>query len=612
MEVRSIRQYHPRTIHQTFRERVAESADAPAYHRFDAETSGWTTLNWYDVSRLVDDYAKAITRVGLKPGARVGILLANSPDWIAFDVAAMSCGLVTVPLYLQDSAENWAAIISKAGCRLVLVETHVHWNALAGAIPEDTGMLVVWVRRSSKSATGATNSSAKVTIETLASAVASGRGIDLPIDRSKADDLATIIYTSGTTASPKGVMLSHHAILWNAAAVTRFIAIEPDDVFLSILPLAHAFERTLGCYLPMMAGASVAYARAPQTLAEDFMTMRPTVFLGVPRIYERIAVRIRRKAGGVAWYRWLLETAARIGWARFQAERGLRPGPSILERLAHNLLNWFVAGRVRAALGGRLRVAVSGGASLPPDVSHFLCGMGVPLVEGYGLTEAAPVVTATTIEDSLPGSVGRPLHGIDVKLGENDELLVKTPSRMIGYWQDARASSEALDDGWLRTGDTARVDEGRVYITGRLKDLLVLSTGEKVPASAVEAAVNAEPLFEQACVVGDGRPCLVAIVIPETVAWERFAAEHNFDPVLPGDEAARRIVLARIHRTTTHLAVPAQIRAVVVDGEPWTTTNGLLTPTLKVRRDAVAKRYAGEIEDRYLALDATNREGAAR
>jgi long-chain acyl-CoA synthetase len=612
MEASSIRQCHLQTIPQRFRERVAESADASAYHCFDVETSSWTSLNWHHVSRLVDDYARAINRVGLEPGARVAILLANGPDWVAFDLAAMSCGLVTVPLYLQDSAENWATIISKAGCRLVLVETDGHWTELARATPKNTGMLVVWIRQPLTSATASTNSSTTVSIERLASAVAAGRGVELPIDRARPDDLATIIYTSGTTASPKGVMLSHHAILWNAAAVTRFIAIEPDDVFLSVLPLAHAFERTLGCYLPMMAGASVAYARAPQTLPEDFKTVRPTVFLGVPRIYERIAARIRRKTGVSTAYRWVLETAASIGWARFQAERGRGPRPSILDRLAHRLLDWFVAGRVRAALGGRLRVAVSGGAPLPPDVSYFLCGMGVPLVEGYGLTEAAPVVTATTIEDSLPGSVGRPLHGVDVRLGENDELFVKTPARMIGYWQDARATNEALDDGWLRTGDTARIDNGRVFITGRLKDLVVLSTGEKVSASAVEAAVSADPLFAQVCVLGNGRPCLVAVVIPETEAWERFAIEHNVDAALPGDEAARRIVLARINGTTTHLAVSAQIRAVVIDAETWAPENGLLTPTLKVRRNAVAKRYAGEIEDLYRALDATNREGAAQ
>ncbi len=607
-----MRQCHARTIHATFRERVTEGADAPAYHWFDAEASGWTTLNWREVACLVDDYARAITRVGLEPGARVALLLANGPGWIAFDVATMSCGLVTVPLYLQDSAENWAAIISKARCRLVLVDTHSRWTALSRVLPEDNESLYVWIKQTSKSATSTTNSSKGVSIETLASAVTAGRGVDLPVDRSKADDLATIIFTSGTTASPKGVMLSHHAILWNAAAVTRFISIEPDDVFLSVLPLAHAFERTLGCYLPMMAGASVAYARAPQTLAEDFKTVRPTVFLGVPRIYERIAARIRRKAGDATWKRWLLETAARIGWARFQAERGRAPRPSMLKRLAHRLLDAFVARRVRAVLGGRLRVAVSGGAPLPPDVSHFLCAMGVPLVEGYGLTEAAPVVTATTIEDSLPGSVGRPLHGIEVRLGENDELLVKTPSRMIGYWQDARTTSEAFDDGWLRTGDTARIDDGRVFISGRLKDLLVLSTGEKVPASAVEAVVGADPLFAQACVVGNGRPCLLAIVILETVAWERLAAEHNVDPALPGNEAARRIVLARIHRMTAHLPVPARIRAVVVDAETWTTENGLLTPTLKVRRDAVAKRYAREIDDLYRALEVASREGGAR
>jgi long-chain acyl-CoA synthetase len=609
MEDLRVAQPTARTIPRLFRQRAAENPDTDAYREYDAGRSTWKLWTWHDISRRVDEYASAIACLDLQRGDRVAILLSNGPDWVAFDVAAMSCGLVTVPLYLHDSPRNWAAILSNTECRLLLLDTPARWAVLERARPEGGAPLTVWVRQASDAhARPASSTPAGATIVDLATALSLGRGCKPPPDPTQPDDLATIIYTSGTTATPKGVMLSHRALLWNAVAVTRFIAIRPDDVFLSILPLAHAFERTLGCILPMMAGSSVAFSRSPQTLAEDFKSVRPTVFLGVPRIYERIVARIRRKAGSRTLGRWLLETTARIGWAHREAATGRGPPPSLLQRLAWPLLEWFVAGRVLSALGGRLRVVVSGGAPLDPDIARFLAGLGLPLVEGYGLTEAAPVVTATTFEDSLPGSVGRPLHGVQVRLGADDELLVKTPSRMIGYWADAAATNEVLVDGWLRTGDIARIEENRIFITGRLKDLLVLSTGEKVPASAVEAAITADPLFAQACVVGDARPYLVAIVVADRDEWSKFAADRHFDPDAPNGEDARRHVLRRLQACTPHLSAPSQIRAAHIDLDAWTAADAMLTPTLKVRRDAVKRRYAHEIE----ALYATGQRAARK
>jgi long-chain acyl-CoA synthetase len=425
-----------------------------------------------------------------------------------------------------------------------------------------------------------------------------------------ADATATLIYTSGTTGPPKGAMLSHFAILWNCEAATKFIAPLPSDVFLSFLPLAHAFERTLGYYLPMMGGATVAYARSVDTLREDLVIIRPTVLLAVPRIYERIEESIRQETDRSLVTGALVRLTADIGWQRHEARWRRGPAPGLGRRLLWPLLYGFVARRLLGALGGRLRVAASGGASLPPDTARFLVGLGLPLVEGYGLTEAAPVVTATRLGEILPGSVGQPLHGLDIKLGPRDELLVRTPSVMKGYWQDGTATVAAIDrDGWLRTGDVAEIRDGQVFIKGRLGERLALSTGEKVMASTIEAAIRRDPLFDQVCVIGEGRPCLAAAISLNPKRWASAAAELDVDAKAPNTASAA--ILQRINRLLYDLPRFAQVHAVHLVLEPWTIQQGLVTPTLKIRRQAVEERYASEIAALYEALKEARKSLAA-
>jgi long-chain acyl-CoA synthetase len=399
-------------------------------------------------------------------GDRVAILLRNGTDWVAFDIAAMASGLITVPIYSHDSLANAAHILANSGARLMVLDTWEQWVALAPWSFRFPALTHVWVRQARTA--NAPTASAGPTVTPLAHALSSStEAIREPA--LAADATATLIYTSGTTGRPKGVMLSHFAILWNCEAATRFIAPLPGDVFLSFLPLAHAFERTLGYYLPMMGGATVAYARSVDTLREDLGIIRPTVLLAVPRIYERIEERIRQESDRNSFKRALVRLTADIGWQRHEARRHRGPAPGLGRRLLWPLLDRFVARRLLGTLGGRLRVTASGGASLPPDTARFLVGLGLPLVEGYGLTEAAPVVTATRLNEIVPGSVGQPLHGLNIKLGPQDELLVRTPSVMKGYWQDEMATAAAIDrDGWLRTGDVAEIHDGCVFIKGRL------------------------------------------------------------------------------------------------------------------------------------------------
>jgi long-chain acyl-CoA synthetase len=422
----------------------------------------------------------------------------------------------------------------------------------------------------------------------------------LPPLSAKANDIATLIYTSGTTGRPKGVMLSHFALLWNAQAICSVVPPRRDDTFLSILPLPHAFERTVGHYLPMMGGCTVAYARSPQDLPDDLTVIRPTAMLGVPLLFERMCAAIRAKTAGNPAKRKLLQLAIDVGWRRFVAEqRRSRLGPGA--RLLWPLLKRLVALPVLTAFGGRLRVVVSGGAPLDQSVARMLIGLGLPVVEGYGLTEAAPVVAANRLDDNLPGSVGRPLDGIDVKLSSKGELLVRSPSMMAGYWKDDERTKKAFDTGgWLATGDLAEIrPDGRVIIRGRLAEMIVLSIGEKINPNVVETEITRDPLFKQAVVVGDRRPHLVAVIVLNTEAWALFAAERGLDPRQPNHGASKIELLARITSLLTALPRYAQVRAVHLTLEPWTIEAGLLTPTLKIKRDRVVPLYAREIENLY-------------
>jgi long-chain acyl-CoA synthetase len=322
--------------------------------------------------------------------------------------------------------------------------------------------------------------------------------------------------------------------------------------------------------------------------------------LGVPLIFERICAAVRAKAAGNAAKQTLLQLTVAVGWRRFvAAQRGSRLGPGA--RLLWPLLERLVAMPVLAAFGGRVRIVFSGGAPLDQGIARMLIGLGLPIMEGYGLTETAPVVAVNRRDDNLPGSVGRPLDGIEVKLSSEGELLVRSPSTMAGYWKDDERTKKAVDTaGWLATGDVAEIrPDGRIVILGRLADMIVLSIGEKVNPNVVEAEIARDPLFKQAVVMGDRRPHLIAVIVLNADAWTLFATERGLDPRQPNQEASKIELLARIALLLAHLPRYAQVRAVHLTLEPWTLEAGLLTPTLKIKRDRIFPLYAKEIGDLY-------------
>src|SRR5450759_3840297 len=464
------------TLWGLFRERVRRSPDGIAYRDYDPIAENWRDHTWQTIAARVDRFRAALAREELEAGDRVAILLPNGIDCVCLDMAAHASGLVVVGLYPHETAVSNAYILGHSEARLALLDTEARWQTLWPLRSEFPSLERMWIR---DVGAGPATPTSEPIVRKLADVLANAREPPLP-HAAAPSDLATVIYTSGTTGRPKGVMLSHFALLWNAQASAAIIPPRRDDVFLSVLPLAHAFERTVGYYLPMMGGCAVAYARSAQDLRDDLVAVRPTVMLGVPLLYERMSAAIRTNVAGNFAKRALLRIAAFLGWRRFEAAQH-RASPGLASRLLGPILKRYVAVPVLAAFGGRLRVAISGGAPLDQDVARLLLGFGLPLGEGYGLTEAAPVVAANELDDNLPGSVGRPLQGVEVKLTPEGELLVRSPSMMTGYWKDDGETARTLDPmGWLSTGDVAEMKDGRIFIRARLREMIVLSIGEKV------------------------------------------------------------------------------------------------------------------------------------
>ncbi|MBI5277255.1 MAG: long-chain fatty acid--CoA ligase [Burkholderiales bacterium] len=582
------------TLPDLFDGRCARSPLGAAYRQFEPGW-GWRTFNWADMRAQADRWMGALARERLKPGERVAVMLRNSVEWVCFDQAAQALGLVVVPLYPTDNPGNVAYILGDCGARVLLAGEAERWRALEPLRSQFPQLSLVVCAEGLDVRRGMA--------WPLAQWLALPPG-DAVRHAAKPADLATIVYTSGTTGRPKGVMLSHRNILSNADAVLQMVKGYREDLFLSFLPLSHTMERTVGYYVPVMTGSCVAFARSVQDLADDLLAIRPTMLVSVPRIYERVYARLQAQleAKG-APARALFDKAQEVGWHRFEAGQHRAGAPGTLEELAWPVLRHLVADRILERLGGRLRVAVSGGAPISARLAHCFIGLGLPMLQGYGLTEASPIVSCNRFEDNVPDSVGRPLPGVQVRLGERDELLVRGPNVMMGYWNDPLKTREAIDEaGWLHTGDIARMDaEGHLYIVGRIKEIVVTSTGEKVAPADLELAICEDPLFEQAMAVGEGRPCMGALAVLNADGWRTLAAELDVteDASSLGDPIVRRAVLERMDARLGAFPTYARVRRVALTLEPWTIANGLATPTMKLRRRPLQERYAAEIERMY-------------
>ena len=569
------------TLDGLFRERIRRNPDATAYRYFDAEAGGWQRMSWSEMGAIVSRWRAALQGEVLSPGDRVALMLPNCCEWVQFEQAALSLGLVVVPLYVNDRAANIAFILEQTQSRILLIDDNDQWQSLRGELKALSSLKHVIVLGQVED-----DDSRLLTLKDWLPDASS----ELQYREADPGDLATIVYTSGTVGRPKGVMLSHKNILWNAYAGQQCVhSLDADDVFLSFLPLSHMLERTAGYYIPMLVGAQVAYARSIPQLAEDLLEIRPTVLISVPRIYERIYAKIQSQLDARPSHeRRLLQLAAYVGWKRFRYRQHAGFWSPVI--LLWPVLKRLVANKIMARLGGRIQVAICGGAPMPAGVARFFIGLGLPLLQGYGMTETSPVLNVNRPWNNDPYGVGPALEDVEEAISQEGELLARGPGIMLGYWQNQQATGEMIDeDGWLHTGDIARFEGGRVYITGRLKDIVVLSNGEKVPPADMELAISMDPLIEQVMVIGEGRPFLVALLVLDREEQQKAQAES-----LKPDALCQRI-----SRQLGNFPGYAQVRRVAVIEEPWTVDNEMATPTLKLRRNRILERYQSVVESLY-------------
>src|SRR5262245_33018749 len=500
--------------------RIAQTPLGEAYRQFDRAAGRWISCAWHELGVLVERWGQALDREGLSRGDRVALLVPNGVEHVAMDQAALSRGLVPVPLHAIDNPDSILYILEDSGAQVLLLDTVDRWHKLQAA---DKARLA-GLKRIVCLAADATTDPGDARVVSVAAWLQAGLAAPAAHARPpavKPSDLAAIVYTSGTTGRPKGVMLSHANVVANVKACHARVAAETGDVFLSFLPLSHTFERTAGYYYPIAVGAIVAFARSTQHLPEDLKTVRPTILNSVPRIYERFYARIMEARAAASWpERAALDLTLQVGGRLFDARQGRAHGPVLLDRLLWPVLQRAVAGKVLAQLGGRLRVAVSGGAPIAEPIIRVFLALGLDVLQGYGMTETSPVVAVNTPDDNDPRTVGRPLPGVEVRIGENDELMVRGASVMAGYWHRPEETRKAIEaHGWLHTGDQARIEGGRITITGRIKDIIVTSTGEKIAPVDLETAIMSDPLFQQAMVLGERRPFLAALVVLDGEEW---------------------------------------------------------------------------------------------
>lgn len=569
-----------------FDARVLRSAKADACHWFDRESNTWKTLSWAGLDARAQAIADALATLGLATGERVALMLDNGPDWVAAEQAIYRLGLVSVGIFLSDTPGNAAHVLHDSGAAAAFIRSRAQWSLIAAekSLPALQRVVVT-----DEPATAPRPD--QPVVQTMQHFLELGTG-SAPRVAVEPQALASLVYTSGTTGPAKGAMLTHAALLANVFACERAFrgpeALAEDVVKLSMLPLSHSFERVAGWYHAVLVGGETAFSRGPEHLAEDLQLVRPTTMLAVPRIYERLYARISQAfLEGPLHQRAVFHLVVSDTTRRFS------------RRLASRVVT-----AVQQRFGGRLRLAISGGAPLSPEIAKAFTALGIPLMQGYGLTEAGPVVSVNRLAASTAAidldSAGPLLDNVESRIGPDGELLVRSPSLMQGYWRDPEATARVLDEsGWLHTGDKAsRLSGESLVLTGRLKDVLVMSTGVKACPAEIESRLTADALFEQAVVLGESRPYLVALLVAdaqELAALKRFVA-HT--PDAEGEAHLERALLQRCRARLSDLPHSHQLMRVALV-PAFTLANGQVTTTLKPRRGQITKAHAAVVESLF-------------
>jgi long-chain acyl-CoA synthetase len=559
----------------------------------------YQSLSWTEAARDVRRLAVGLNSLGITRGDRVGLVSENRPEWILADLAIMTAGAITVPAYVTHTVDDHRHVLANSGARAVLVsKPALSARVLAAANQVDSVHTVIAIEPAAGQASA---------VDLLSWEEMLARGSEGPDDTGETvaaiepDDTACLIYTSGTGGIPKGVMTSHRNIIANCRGAYRVLEQLGlgDEVFLSFLPLSHSYEHTAGEMFPISIGAQIYFAEGAETLAANMLEARPTIMTAVPRLYETLHQRIRlgvERKGGLSQK--MFDQAVAIGRKRLCSER-----TSLGERLVDPLLDRAVRSKIRERFGGRLKAMVSGGAPLNPEIGRFFLALGVTLLQGYGQTEAGPVISCNLPARIKIETVGPPLDGVRLRIAEDGEILVAGDNVMKGYWNDPEGTAQALEDGWLHTGDVGDIDDdGYLRITDRKRDFIKNSGGDMISPARVEGELTLAPEIAQAMVVGDRRPYLAAIVVPDPEFAARYAAQRGVAcelPTLAGDSEFHKAVGEAVTRVNETLPQTERVRRFVIAGEAFSIANGQMTPTMKVRRHAVRDAYGPALDSLY-------------
>ena len=554
----------------------------------------WVSLSWGETAARVRHLARGLTAIGIEPGDRVALIAENRPEWAIADLAIMAAGAITVPAYTTFTTEDYRHVLGNSGAKALILSSATLAQRVIPAANQLSYLQTIISLEPLK-----TQSDADVYLwdDIMVRGAAAPDRVDTTVAGLGPDDTACLIYTSGTGGVPKAVMQTHRNVMQNGKGARKLLKDDfglGEEVFLSFLPLTHAYEHSAGLWFPIMIGAQIYYAGGPETLATEMPEVRPTLMTAVPRLFEMLHKRILQAAvrGGGTKAK-LFNLAVELGTKRYYNPKDL----TLKERAMDLVVEQLVRRKVRQRFGGRLKAFVSGGAPLNQEVGLFFLALGINLLQGYGQTEAGPVISANPPKRIKVDTVGPPLLGVEVKIAADGEILVRGPNVMTGYWHDPESTDRAIKDGWLHTGDVGEFDaDGYLKITDRKRDFIKNSGGEMISPQRIEGYLALEEGIGQVMVYGDKRPYVVALIVPDEELLRTVRSEN--------DQVARTVKLqheiqARVAKVNKILTAPERIRRFAVVEEAFSVDNGQMTPTLKIKRHAIRGAYGSVLEGLY-------------
>jgi long-chain acyl-CoA synthetase len=583
-----------------FLRRAREEGDKPFL--WSKGAGGWGSISWAEATRRVAALAAGLKGLGLQAGDRVMLVSENRPEWCLADLAIMAAGCVTVPTYTTNTERDHLHILENSGAAAVIVSTEKLAKTLLPAVLRSNDARHVISMEPLRIPQAGTVSFHNW--ETLLATEADLGALERDMEQVGRDALACIIYTSGTGGAPRGVRQHHGAILLNVEGCIDIIAGDfgwGEEVFLSFLPLSHAYEHSGGQFLPIGLGGQIYYSEGLEKLAANIEETRPTIMVVVPRLFEVLRARIVKnieKQGGLAPK--LLDQALAIGAKELEGRKSWRDKPVDLA------LDALFRPKIRKRFGGRMKAMVSGGAPLNPEIGVFFHSLGLTLLQGYGQTEAGPVISCNRPSAGIAmHTVGPPLTKVEVKIAEDGEILCRGELVMHGYWQNDAETARVLKDGWLHTGDIGHLDEkGRIVITDRKKDLIVNDKGDNVSPQKVEGMLTLQPEILQAMVYGDRRPYLVGLVVPDPEWTAEWAIRNDYKcdfAALADNPMYKAALMAAVDRVNKDLSVIEKVRRIIVADAPFAIENEQLTPSLKIRRHVLKAAYGARLDALYKA-----------